>query len=385
MGNPNLPLGWRPALDGLRGLAVVAVVLFHFKTNPYLRGGWIGVDLFFGLSGFLITTLLLEEWLASGRIALGKFYARRLLRLFPAFAVLILAIALVRIVWRDAAFTHDPSFGDTLKNVIFAVAYIHNWGMAFDVLDGENFGHLWSLAAEEQYYLLWPGALILMLRAGLPLRTIAAVTLCLAALSASVPFLLPDAGWRRLYYGTDYRIHGLLIGSVAGILFASGQIQRSHARHPLFLIALSIAVMYMSGLLVLTTTKASFLLVFGFPLLALSCAVVVLAAAFAEGRITLAVLGNRVLVYLGRRSYAIYLWHLPMGQWLGALDTVPQLLAAGTATLLAAELSHHLVERPALSLKRRFRAQTGLERQEPDPPQPAVALLPEAAPTRAAA
>lgn len=385
MGNSNLPLGWRPALDGLRGVAVVAVVLFHFKTNPYLRGGWIGVDLFFGLSGFLITTLLLEEWMASGRIALGKFYARRLLRLFPAFAVLILTVAVVRTVWQDATFTRDPSFGDTLENVIFAAAYVHNWGMAFNVLDGAHFGHLWSLAVEEQYYLLWPGALILMLRAGLPLRTIAAVTLCLAAVSASVPFLLPDAGWRRLYYGTDYRIHGLLIGSVAGILFASGLIQRPHTRHPLFLGSLAIASLYMCGLIFLTTTKASFLLVFGFPLLAVSCAVVVLAVAFAEGPITLAVLGNRVLVYLGRRSYAIYLWHLPMGQWFSALDTVPHLLVAGTATLLAAELSHRVVERPALSLKRRFRAHNRVEELDAPPHQAAMTIVPEPAPTSAAA
>ena len=81
MENPNLPFGWRPALDGLRGIAVLAVVLFHFNTKPLLPGGSLGVDLFFALSGFLITTLLIEEWLSSGGLALRGFYLRRFLRL----------------------------------------------------------------------------------------------------------------------------------------------------------------------------------------------------------------------------------------------------------------------------------------------------------------
>ena len=190
-------LGWRPALDGLRGIAVISVVLFHFKTRPILDGGWVGVDLFFALSGFLITSLLLEEWLRSGSVSLPRFYVRRLLRLFPAFAAFMAIALFVRIVYRDAWFSGRQSVPDSLQNAAFGFGYVYNWALAYDLVSPASFGHLWSLAVEEQYYLIWPGVLLGLLRLGLSLRAIAAVTALLALASASVPELLPDASWGR--------------------------------------------------------------------------------------------------------------------------------------------------------------------------------------------
>jgi len=354
MESPNLPLGWRPTFDGIRGIAVVSVVLFHFKTRPLLDGGWVGVDLFFALSGFLITSLLLEEWWASGSISLPRFYVRRFLRLFPAFCAFVAVVVAVRLVYRDAWFTGHPTVHDTLENAAFGFSYAYNWALAFDLVDPVSFGHLWSLAVEEQYYLLWPGLLVILLRLGLSLRGLVLVTALLAVASASVPMLLDDPSWRRVYYGSDYRVHGLLIGSITGMLFSGGVVRREHIGHPIFRAMLAVAVAYIGALMLFSTTKPAFLFLWGIPALGVAGSLVVLACAFADGGWPVRVLGNRVVTYLGQRSYAIYLWHLPIGQWFRYLDAPQQLLVAGAVTLLAAELSHRLVERPALSLKGRF-------------------------------
>jgi peptidoglycan/LPS O-acetylase OafA/YrhL len=356
MENPNLPFGWRPALDGLRGIAVLAVVIFHFKTKPLLPGGSLGVDLFFALSGFLITTLLIEEWLSSGTLSLRGFYLRRFLRLYPALLLFVVVAVGVYVPFHDASFTRRPPVHDTLTNAGLGLAYVYSWAIAFDRVPPSGFGHLWSLSVEEQYYVIWPGLLLLMLKCRLSLRAIIAITAALAIVSACVPAMLGGAPWHRLYYGADYRVHGLLIGSIAGMLFAGGIVRREHARGPLFIAAVGAGSAYIAALMLFATDKAAILYTVGFPLLGIGASLAVIACAFVDGGLPLLILGNRVMVYVGRRSYAIYLWHVPIGQWLGGLGTIEQLLLAGSATLLAAEASHWLVERPALSLKRRLSA-----------------------------
>jgi peptidoglycan/LPS O-acetylase OafA/YrhL len=354
MDKSNLPLTWRPALDGLRGIAVVCVVLFHFKTKPFLPGGSLGVDLFFALSGFLITSLLVEEWLVTGTVSLRRFYLRRFLRLFPALFAFIAVVAGVHMVFRDATFTGQPSVIDTLENVVYGLAYVYSWAIAFDSVRSFGFGHLWTLSIEEQYYVVWPALLLVMLRVGLPLRAVVAVTGLLALLSASVPWILGDATWRRLYYGADYRAHGLLIGSMAGMLYAGGFVRRDHVRHALVFIALAVSVVYLAGIMLFSSDKAVFLFAFGYPAVAAASSLIVVSFAFIESGWPLRLFGNRAITYMGRRSYAVYLWHMPVGQWCRSLDTAEHLVVAGAITLLAAELSHRLIEGPALSLKRRY-------------------------------
>ncbi len=371
-------LGWRPALDGLRAIAVVCVVLFHFNTKPRLPGGSLGVDLFFALSGFLITTLLIEEWYTTGTISLGRFYVRRFLRLFPAFFAFVVVVVGVKVVFRDTEFAGHPAISDTLENAAYGLAYVYSWAIAFDSVESFGFGHLWTLSIEEQYYLVWPVLLLVMLRLRLPLPAVIAVTGVLALLSTSVPWILGDPTWRRLYYGADYRAHGLLIGSMAGMLFAGGFIRASNFRHPIALVAVGVSAAYIAGIMLFSSDKAVFLFMFGYPLVAVASALIVVATAFVSGGWPLRILGNHVVTYVGRRSYAIYLWHLPIGQWFRHLDAPEQLLVAGGLTLVAAELSHRLVEGPALSLRKRFEARRTVA------PEPAPAPIADALPQIAA-
>src|SRR5215207_1763866 len=147
-------LGYRPELDGIRGVAILLVVVVHLHNWP--RGGFIGVDVFFTLSGFLITTLLLEEWRARGTISLRHFYARRSLRLFPAVAVLLA----VYFIFALAA--GGPYLGTRLAGVAYGLTYLSNWPQAYHwPFPEQEIGFLWTLAIEEQYYLLWPSLLLL--------------------------------------------------------------------------------------------------------------------------------------------------------------------------------------------------------------------------------
>lgn len=357
-------LGWRPALDGLRAIAVVCVVLFHFRLH-LLPGGSLGVDLFFALSGFLITSLLVEEWLTRGGVSLTRFYARRALRLMPALIAFLAVVSIVQILLRDVPFTRQPSVTDTLENAGYSAAYVYNWLVAFRQLETGAFAHLWSLSIEEQFYLLWPVGLAFMLRARLPLPAIIAVTAGLAAASASVPVVVGTDSWHRLYYGTDYRMHGLLIGSIAGLLFTHGYVTKDVVRHPAFLAALIAGIVYVALLMLFANERASLLYAGGYPAVALAFAVIVLAAARVERGLPLLLLANGMVRYIGRRSYAIYLWHFPIAMWTYSLGAWPQLFVAGALTLAAAELSWRLVEAPALSLRSRMKPQSSHVDQQP--------------------
>jgi peptidoglycan/LPS O-acetylase OafA/YrhL len=366
--SPNLPFSWRPALDGLRGIAIVSVVLFHFKTKPLLPGGAFGVDLFFALSGFLITTLLVEEWLTHRHIALRRFYVRRFLRLYPALLAFIAISAAIRIVFADADFTRHPSPAGTYLVAFYVLTYAYSWLIAFDHVTILNYGHLWSLSIEEQYYVVWPALLLVMLRLRWPISRIVVATAAMTALSASVPFMLGDVSWHRLYYGADYRAHELLIGSIAGLLFAGGLVQRRHLRHPAAVAGAFAAAAFVAWLMAFGSERYAGMYRLGFPALAAASAYCLLACAFLDGGALVRLLANPLLAYLGRRSYAIYLWHLAIGQWFDALGAFEQLLVAGAVTLVAAELSYRIVERPALTLKRRFAASDA-------PSPPAVARI----------
>src|SRR5215470_9426359 len=210
-------LGYRPALDGFRALAIAAVVLYH---DEQLRGGFLGVDMFFVLSGLLITSILLEEWGATGDIRLGRFYARRFLRLGPAL------VAFVGIVY-VATHVVVPSLADTLRGrwAVAALLYVTDFLIAYgrEYPLGAVSIH-WSLAIEEQFYLLWPLGLRFLLRRGLSYRAIAGVL----AGASLVPLLIRSvlrmqAGddpslWLRLYFAPDTRADALLIGCALFVL-----------------------------------------------------------------------------------------------------------------------------------------------------------------------
>ena len=165
MTNPPFRLGYRPALDGLRGIAILAVLAFHSRAF-FLEGGFIGVDLFFVLSGFLITVLLVQEKAKHGRIDFKAFYIRRALRLLPAMLGLLTALWVATLVLGDRFATDAALMG---KVMAVTLAYVPNWVLAFDLGAWPSaLTHVWSLAIEEQFYLLWPALLVACLSARRP-------------------------------------------------------------------------------------------------------------------------------------------------------------------------------------------------------------------------
>jgi peptidoglycan/LPS O-acetylase OafA/YrhL len=207
-------LGYRPELDGLRGIAIILVLLVHTFNWP--KGAFVGVDIFFALSGFLITTLLLAEWDRHGSISLRHFYLRRYYRLFPALAVLIVVYVAYSIAFAEA------DVGMRMRGAVFGITYTTNWALAFHLpfLNTET-GYLWTLAVEEQFYLVWPAVLIVLLRRGLRLKGITwlLVGIIVALVVWRNLLLFSSVDPRRIYFGTDTRFDELLIGCLTATLF----------------------------------------------------------------------------------------------------------------------------------------------------------------------
>lgn len=341
-----------PGLDGLRALAVIAVVAYHLGL-PQAAGGLLGVDVFFVISGYLITDQLVAEYRRSGRIHLGQFWLRRARRLLPALYFMLLAVA----AWL-ALF--DPARLASLRgDLLAAFLYVSNWWFIFHKVSyfarfgpPSPLGHLWSLAVEEQFYLLWP----LLLLAGLRLfrrpRRLLPPVLLLGALSALAMALLfqPGGDPTRVYDGTDTRAFALLLGAALALLGPGGEGtgRRRAARLGADLAgALGLAVIVAA--VARSDEYGSFLYRGGMVLVSLAAAAAV-AATLGEGLLG-RLLALPPLRWVGLRSYGIYLWQYPVI----ALSTPPAEmgsfapLRAGlqvAATLLLAAFSYRYVEEP---------------------------------------
>ncbi|MGH7396960.1 MAG: acyltransferase family protein [Candidatus Rokuibacteriota bacterium] len=341
------------SLDGLRGIAILAVMLHNAR---YLRGGFLGVDIFFVLSGFLITVLLLQERQRSGTIRLGAFYARRALRLLPALftllAVVLLAPGLFYLrapPWKDAA---------------IAAFYGTNWVNAFGLRNMAIFDHTWSLTVEEQFYVLWPPLMLVLLAARVRRARILSMVLAGIGASTGLRVLLWDgpASIERLYYGLDTRFDALLVGCLVALLVSWDLIPRTgKAVVAIRVIAGASAVVL--GFLLLTASRESRLTYHGVSTLA--CAAVaglLLHVVYCPSRLRTLVLDNAPLVWVGGISYSLYLWHDPLFLDLLNSTRMAKLGLSGPAVLVvrfiaafaAASLSFYLIERPFLRIKRRF-------------------------------
>jgi peptidoglycan/LPS O-acetylase OafA/YrhL len=339
-----------PALDGLRAVAVLTVVLFHAGVS-HAQGGFLGVSLFFTLSGFLITGLLLAEHASTGRIALRSFWARRVRRLAPA-SLLCLAAILISAPWLVAASEMRTMRGD----VIAAAANIANWRF---LTAGQSYAslftgrpspvlHFWSLAIEEQFYLVFPVLVACLLR----FRRRTVLPLVLAGLiGLSLASALRSSNHDLVYYGTHTRAAELLIGAL--LACAVWQPHRRVARwleaHTRTLSALAIAAIAAAAVLVMTTPQsAGWLYRGGFPAMALLWCPMIVAAT--NNTAYSAVLGSSPLSAIGRRSYGIYVFHWPVFTLAtphvlhlsGWTARAVQLAIIGVAT----EISFQLVEQP---------------------------------------
>jgi len=343
-------LAYVPELDGLRGVAIGAVLLDH--TMPtYFPGGFMGVDIFFVLSGYLITTILCREFKREGRIRLGDFYMRRALRLMPTLLAMLGVYGSIMVVCRF--FLADPIYVyDHALAVLLSALYVMNWTAAFDIGTSGYLIHTWSLATEAQFYILWPLILITLLRRksrNFAWKTV--LVLILVVTGWRVLLVFEGDSSKHLYAGLDTRIDTLLIGC----LLALAPLRRFQAIASRFSL---IPVLLLAAAAMTLSWKSHFVGTLGFTAIALCAAWTIMVAMTGEADGVLRrFLRWTPLNYCGRISYGFYLWHLPIARIVAQhlAGGFENLLATGSLTLAVAALSYHVLELPILRLGRRFR------------------------------
>ncbi|MGI9624905.1 MAG: acyltransferase family protein [Acidimicrobiales bacterium] len=355
--SPRLP--YVGAIDGVRAIAIVAVLLYHGDV-PWIPGGFLGVEVFFVVSGYLITALLLREHTETGTIRIGRFIGRRARRLLPALGIYLVGSYLIALVLaRDVL--------DSFREGIWAaVFYVYNWfAIGNDISYAEGFGrksflhHLWSLAIEEQFYLLWP----LILLAGMAVigrRWMFIVTLGLIAASTALMWLLyePFTDPVRVYYGTDTRAAGLLVGAATAFFWRPWE-WRELSRFWRGLVGSVAAVVGIGSLVFLGWSMHGYDLALplaqplfqgGFLLVSVATAVLIAAVA-APANPLARLMALAPLKWLGTRSYGLYLWHWPIYQVTRPrididLDVWSALAFRFALTAMLAEASYRLIEEP---------------------------------------
>ena len=352
---PRRALGYLPALDGLRALAVAVVVAYHLGYS-FVPGGYIGVEVFFVLSGWLVCALLHSEHQKTGRIDLKRFWLRRARRLLPAVSVVMAATLVV------ATLSHYDRFVSLRGDALGALAYALNWRLIFtqqsyfEAAAGPSpLQHLWSLSIEEQFYLALPLLLGVVLATRFTARHGASLLLAAAVASTLWRFVLEEPGVdpSRIYYGTDTRAAGLLIGATLGMVWVPSRLRRVPGRWawlPLDLAALAcLAVIGRYALDVSEHDPGAF----GASLTTIQLATIVLIAAVVhpvQGLVAKS-LSIAPLRWVGQRSYGIYLWHWPIIVAIAAAPGEQPESPAWSATivvltLLLAGISYRWIEQP---------------------------------------
>lgn len=319
------PLGYVRALDGVRAIAIVAVLGAHFFGLP---GGGYGVDLFFVLSGFLITTLLLEEHSRSGTISLAGFYLRRVRRLMPAFFAMVVFVAVIEGELMGTGRFVEFLAAGALYGANIARAYFPST-IAATPLD-----HTWSLAMEEQFYLVWPPILALLLRRRMTVEKITrALAVAFVILAAyRIVLVLLNVSTERIHYSPESHADGLVIGCLLAVARARGLRIPGWAAWP----ALTLITVALGGGKIVGPQLSLALVL---PLVEVAAAVLILAVT-ATGRIGSA-LSFGPIVWIGTISYSLYVWHQP-ARWITGSRTVPGL----ALSLVLAIFSFYVIERP---------------------------------------
>ena len=366
---PRMRLGHRPGLDGVRGIAILAVVAAHTERfrSP---AAFLGVDLFFVLSGFLITCVLLEEWERRKTISLRRFYMRRILRLLPALAVMLLTFVVYH--WLTSP---RPTARAVSTDALVAFFYCANWTLAYGFHQPNLFGHAWSLSIEEQFYVIWPLLLLLLLRrTRFPESTLNWLLLGVFLVAVlRVVLLVNGSTFHRCFYGTDTRADRLLLGCAGGVAFNSGLVAKaagpgSRGRRLLKLLAYGSLL----GLLVLSVYSPfswEFDICVVYILIPVFGTFLLLELVQEERGCLRRLFEMRWLTDIGKVSYGLYLWHYPIftevqkRHW----PAVKELGVEFALTAVAVLTSYYLLERPLLRLKsRRFSGDTPADGARPD-------------------
>ena len=341
-------------LDGLRALSVIAVVLYHMSV-PWATGGFLGVTVFFVLSGYLITDILIADWKKEGSIDFKRFWIRRARRLLPAvYGMLFFVLAWVTIF--------NKTLLATLRDdLLAALFYFSNWWFIIqDVSYFENFEapslvtHFWSLAIEEQFYILWPIVMFVLLKASLSKKQLFWSLFGLALVSATwMAYLyVPGEDPSRIYYGTDTRAFSLLIGAALAVMWPSRQLSSKVSKNRKIGLDILgwVMIFIMIGSFYWIDEFDGFMYVGG--MLVFSIVIALLIGVVAHPSSTLGkLLSGPVLRWVGLRSYGIYLWHYPIllitKNWLYGTDyfgwlPLIQIVLIG----IFSELSWRLIEDP---------------------------------------
>jgi peptidoglycan/LPS O-acetylase OafA/YrhL len=357
------------ALDGLRAFALLIIMGYHFGVG-WLQGGFFSLDIFYVLSGYLITGLLLGEWARAARIRLGAFWLRRARRLLPALLVVLIVVTLV------VRFAYPAGLYPNLRLAdLSALFYFSNW---WQIADSGNYfvatgpvsplTHTWSLAVEEQFYLVWPLVVLAVLHVGKKfdrgVELLLGVSLLGVIASATEMFWLygPRANITRLYFGTDTHAQSILVGAVLACVLTLVQRRRGEdgmaplARSTPARVAWTVVGLAgFAGTLALTYSlsgTAAFAYRGGFLLSALSAAAIIVGAVCVAGGPIARLLSVRPLVWMGTVSYGAYLWHYPVFIELDSSRTgtggASLLAIRMVATFALATASYYLVERPVM-------------------------------------
>ncbi len=334
--SPVLP-NYIPSLDGLRSVSVLAVIIFHCLPT-YLVGGWVGVDIFFALSGFLITSRLLQEWRKTGTILLKQFYLRRMLRLMPALYAMLAFIVAALLLF------HAKS--KLFIMVLVSATSLMNWSRAFHWGYDGFLGHTWSLAIEEQFYLIWPLLFWFTISIG-GTKSVKIIASTLALVCLGVRLVTFDGGnFYRIYNGFDTRADSLIIGCFFACVTSNLKptVFRNQIYIPfLFLLFVSLSVHH----------QDKWLYTWGWSVISLASAwLVYCLVIFRDDNNISYALQLSPLVYLGRISYGMYLWHYPLLYFLKSHfdNNLVSTVICLFLTVIVASISHAYLEQPLIKL-----------------------------------
>ena len=310
-----------PSIDSLRAIAVIAVIIYHIDAN-YLPGGFLGVDLFFVLSGYLISSLIIKEYKSTGTVNLYNFYVRRARRLLPAVYFMITVVLIIITLFNGVLL--KKSYLDAL----FGYIYSSNWWYIFHKLDYfDSFGsqspfkHLWSLAIEEQFYMFFPLIFLLFNRKSKSNnsnsklnKNFIYVVLSLILVSLIAHILLFDINnINRIYFGTDTRAFSLLVGVVGAILYPMDRLSERTTKkdNMIYSIVSLVSILVLIGIMINTSEYNTWLYRGGFLLVAIIGLIIIISSG-RQYTFMSKLLSFKPFVFIGKISYSLYLWHFPI-------------------------------------------------------------------------